>query len=280
MDHVTIAEMAIKAVLYEVTTSPKPGLVDRVSNGAHKDMDFYTFMASSAALSHGFYELAKMTSEFKGTPLKLLELIRPIGIEMERKMFTATSGVNTHKGIIFSLGLCTAAAVQMAKTESLSAENVINYIKKMTHDISMELNTADSTENTNGEKIFKNYGMKGIRGEAESGYPTMMNFGLDELKNSYYNLECKNDLFVQVLFSLMATCEDSNIVSRHNPETLKKVQGIAKKFLASGGMHQENAHEILKELDQEFIESHVSPGGSADLLAVTIFFGLIENIIS
>lgn len=280
MDHITIAEMAIKSILYEVTTSPKPGLVDRVNNGAHKDMDFYTFMASSAALSHGFYELAKTTSKFEGTPIELLDFIRPIGIEMELKMYAATSGVNTHKGIIFSLGLCVAAAVKVSAYENLSASNVIAYVKKMTKDISMELKTAESTENTNGEKTFKTYGMKGIRGEAESGYPTVMNYGLDVLKNSYYNLDCKNDSFIQVLFSLMTTCEDSNIVSRHNPETLKKVQDIAKKFLNSGGMYQENAHEILKELDQKFMKSHVSPGGSADLLAVTIFFGLIENIIS
>ena len=41
---------AQKALLYEVTTNPKPGLVDPVEHGAHPDMDIYTFIDSSEAM--------------------------------------------------------------------------------------------------------------------------------------------------------------------------------------------------------------------------------------
>ena len=43
-----IAAFAVEGMLYEVTATPKPGLVDRANNGAHYDMDYFTFMSSAA----------------------------------------------------------------------------------------------------------------------------------------------------------------------------------------------------------------------------------------
>lgn len=277
--HKRIAEMATRAILYEVTTSPKPGLVDRHNSGAHNDMDFFTFMASSAAISSGFYEIAEKAYNHTGSPVELMKEIRPIGIKMEKNMFDSTDQINTHKGIIFSLGILTAASVASGRKEDLETGKIIEYSRKMTLGITDELRKCQAIEKSNGEKTFSQYGTLGIRGEVEKGFPTVVNFGLDVLKNSYYTLDYKNEIFLQVLFSLMSACEDSNILSRHNLETLKEVQDTAKNFLEAGGMEQENAHEIVSKLDQEFISRNISPGGSADLLAVTIFFGLIENII-
>lgn len=279
MDRKMIAEMATKAILYEVSTTPKPGLVDRINSGAHDDMDFFTFMASSSAISQGFYEIAEVAYEYNGSPNNLLKLLRPIGMAMEKKMFHATDKINTHKGIIFSLGILTASAVQVSKMSTLTIDNTIDYVKEMTEGLSSELTFESNQMTTHGERSFKTYGLKGIRGEVEMGFPTVMKFGLDALKNSYYTLEYKNDLFIQVLFSLMTVCEDSNIIARHDPETLYEVQALAKNFIESGGMAQEHAKDILNTLDQEFIKRNISPGGAADLLAVTIFLGLIENII-
>lgn len=275
----TIAEKAVRAILYEVTTSPKPGLVDRFNNGAHSDMDFFTFMASSSAISNGFYEIAEFASKYKGKPEDLLVHLRPIGIEMEKLMFRATNKVNTHKGIVFSLGILTAAAVKVSEQEELTTARIIEYCKRMTGGLTLELSHDDGGPDTHGKKTFKSYGTLGIRGEVEKGFPTVVKFGLDALKKTYYTLECKNDLFLQVLFTLMSVCEDSNILSRHDPETLEEVQVVAKNFIESGGMNQKDVHKKIKELDDVFIKRHISPGGSADLLAVTIFFGLIENII-
>ncbi|MHA1366376.1 MAG: triphosphoribosyl-dephospho-CoA synthase, partial [Candidatus Heimdallarchaeota archaeon] len=46
-----IASNITKAILLEVTCTPKPGLVDRKNSGAHRDMDIFTFMISSAVIS-------------------------------------------------------------------------------------------------------------------------------------------------------------------------------------------------------------------------------------
>lgn len=53
-----LASAAVKALVLEVSTSPKPGLVDRFSCGAHKDMDFYTFIDSAFCLEPYFAEMA------------------------------------------------------------------------------------------------------------------------------------------------------------------------------------------------------------------------------
>ena len=53
----TIATCATRALLYEVSVTPKPGLVDRLGNGAHSDMDFFTFIDSATTLSPYFRDI-------------------------------------------------------------------------------------------------------------------------------------------------------------------------------------------------------------------------------
>lgn len=279
MDYIDIASMINKAILYEVSTTPKPGLVDRNNNGAHDDMDYLTFMSSASSIASGFYKIAEHANEFIGSPKALFESIRPIGMAMEKKMFDATAGVNTHKGIIFSLGVLCAASVVVLKQNELNVENIINYASSMTVGLTDELNMSRPVEMTHGERLYFKYGITGIRGEVEAGFPSVTKTGLDVLRKSYYTLQCKNDLFVQVLFALMTCVEDSNILSRHDSETLMEVQKMAKEFLDSGGMIKKNGLERVKVLDDLFIERRISPGGSADLLAVTLYLGMIENLI-
>ena len=46
-----VAQQATRSLLYEVSITPKPGLVDRIDSGAHTDMDFFTYLDSSVALT-------------------------------------------------------------------------------------------------------------------------------------------------------------------------------------------------------------------------------------
>ncbi len=92
-----IGALAIEAMLYEVTCTPSPGLVDRVNSGAHQDMDFYSFMASSAALSMPMTRCAQAGILHEGSLEALLPVLRIIGLEGEQAMFAATQGVNTQK---------------------------------------------------------------------------------------------------------------------------------------------------------------------------------------
>lgn len=278
-----ISEIAIRAILYEVSTTPKPGLVDRQNSGAHHDMDYFTFLASTSAITSGIHEVCRIADEFSGRPKDLFNMIRVVGVKTERDMFRTTKNVNTHKGIIFSMSLMCVAAIQVNKKahkDGLTSHHIAAYIMRMVSGISQELDyKSNLVPPTHGERIYNRYGFKGIRGEAESGFLSVMKHGLIYLRKNVHKYNNKNDLFIDVLFNLMSVCNDTNILSRHDLETLIEVQGIAKDFMEVGGMLKQGALSKVKDIDDLFITRNISPGGAADLLAVTIFIGLLEGII-
>lgn len=279
-----IARYALQALLYEVSASPKPGLVDRFNQGAHKDMDFFTFMSSSASLVFYFFNCAEAGIKYAGgDPEELFQALRGIGFKAEKAMFEATGGVNTHKGLIFSLGIICAAAsccMEENKTDSVDTETICGKISMMTKGLCLrELASMNKTEGlTYGEKLYRKYGLKGIRGEVESGFPTVRSCSLPVLKQlksmKTYHM---NDIYVQTLLHLMTVNEDTNIVARHDMETLEYVRQYARRILDAGGMLSEEGVRMVYEMDRAFIGRNISPGGSADLLAVTIMLGLLSG---
>lgn len=278
-----ISNISIKSILYELSATPKPGLVDRENSGAHKDMDFFTFLNSSSVFGSYFYNCTKMGIEFKGNDFRdLLVNIRPIGIKAEKDMFKATHNINTHKGIIFSLGIISAAVGSLFyeyNKKYYTAIDISKRIRKITKGISHELEEAyDKKDLTYGEKLFIKYGVKGIRGELESGLKTVLEYSYPVFTKMV--LERKhhiNDILVQTLIYLIAYTEDSNILGRHNMDVLNYVQNKAKKALKLGGYFTLEGKEFIKDMDREFINENISPGGAADLLAVNIALYIIEN---
>lgn len=276
-----IMELAEKAIIYEVSATPKPGLVDRNNSGAHSDMDYYTFLDSSIALMDYFYNCALTGLTFdEPRYYRLLEKIRPIGIEAERSMYEATNGVNTHKGIIFSLGIIAAAAGLHYKNEGsqyIPAAEISQLVRMMCQGITEELKDTDHKGTlTYGEKIFKRYGVKGIRGEVESGFQTVLRHSLPMLKELLKEERSINDILVHVLLALIANTKDSNILGRHNMEMLEYAQERARTALSLGGYFTPEGREFVQEMDRDFIEKNISPGGAADLTAVTLFLYFLE----
>jgi triphosphoribosyl-dephospho-CoA synthase len=280
------ASLAQRAILYEVSTTPKPGLVDRENSGAHKDMDFFTFMASSSALYRGLYECAMEGLNFEEEDsTKLLDRIRKPGIECEKAMFQATNGVNTHKGIIFSQGILCAVVGKMFRQqgkEKYDIEEICDEVKKVAQGLTEKdfKGIDNKTVLTHGERLYKEYGFKGIRGEVESGFSTVLKNTVQSLREwkKDKNLSM-NDLFLELLLRLMAGSEDTNIIIRGGTENLNYVRKISQEFIAEGGIQQPDAKKKLESMNDEFIRRYISPGGSADLLAVTIFLGMMEGIL-
>ncbi len=280
-----ISQQALLSMLYEVSASPKPGLVDRFNQGAHKDMDFFTFMASSSALVYFFRDCAAKGMEYAGMePIELFKALRGLGKVAENAMFDATVGVNTHKGLIFSLGIVSAAASSCVKENAgdrISSDEICEKVFRMTHGLCRkELDSINKTEGlSHGEALFKKYGYRGIRGEVESGFQTVRNCSLPTMKllkaQRSYSM---NDIFVQTLLHLMTVNEDTNIAARHDDKTLRYVQQYAKRVLAAGGMLTEKGAQMVNEMDRDFIERNISPGGSADLLAVTIMLDRLSEM--
>lgn len=280
-----ISQKAQLALLYEVSASPKPGLVDRFNSGAHKDMDFFTFMASSAALGPYFSICAAEGMKLPGRrPQELFRALRDIGRQAEKIMFEATGGINTHKGLIFSLGMICAAATNCMKenrTGKVDIEAICQKVSIMTEGLCLrELDGMRKAEGlSNGERLYKQYGFRGIRGEVESGFLTVRRYALPVLQQmkSIGNYT-RNDRYVQTLLHLMAVNEDTNIAARVDSEKLEYVRRYARDVLDAGGMFSSQGVELVYEMDRRFTEENISPGGSADLLAVTIMLDLLSEM--
>ena len=270
-----IAGYAIEAMLCEVAAYPSPGLVSSISKGAHIDMDHYSFIKSTSILSR-YMVLFAEEGYSKRDPKEIFKDIRSIGMEAENEMFNGTKGVNTHKGMIFLLGI-SCAAVTKAMHDKKNFKEIQEIIKQMTRGIVQDELFCMNKDNaiSHGEKLFLKYNVEGIRGQVERGIPLVFNYSFDIYKkNNFLKL---NDRLIHTLLSIMKHCEDSNIIHRHSMDTLKEVQQKATHIISVGGMTTAIGKLSIEALDKEFIERHISPGGSADLLAVTIFFNFVEK---
>ena len=177
-----IGACAVEAMLYEVSATPKPGLVDRANNGAHHDMDFFTFMSSAAALRGSFDAFARIGVQHQAGPLhEMLPALQQAGRTAEQQMFALTQGVNTHKGMIFSLGMLAGAAGRLAaQGETLTAEKLCRSVAALCTGITAAAYAGirEQGQLTKGEAMYLKYGVTGVRGEVENGFPTVRRAGL------------------------------------------------------------------------------------------------------
>ena len=276
-----IQNSCIESMTYEVMAAPKPGLVDRFNNGAHKDMDLFTFINSIVSLKDYYYNITKLGYDFTSEDYRLLmEEIRPLGIEAEKSMFKATDGVNTHKGLIFLMGIIAAAAGNLhRRSMDISPKNISKLTRQMTGGITDELKVdLESDDLTYGERIFKEYNITGIRGEVEKGLPRVMKVSLPIYTKLMNNPKIEqNTAMIHTLLHLMVVVDDINILGRHGMDTLDYVRKRAKHALKYGGYLSPKGRKYVKYMDMDFINRHISPGGSADLLAVTVLLYLLRE---
>lgn len=270
-----IADTARWALLEEVRTTPKPGLVDCDSNGAHTDMDVCTFVSSAEALYPYFKVMAAYGWSDYNNPERLFEKIRPVGKLAEEAMYQATDGVNTHKGLIFSIGILSAAAAAVYRRKNAFIRNdIFAEEMQMVHTaMQRELNLTQQKKEslTNGEKVYQTYGSLGVRGEALYGYAAVRNLSLPVVEEGVQKHRPFDRIKIQALLMLMSQVEDSNILSRSNMDMLRHVQGMSREFLNTGGVYRDDGIETMKQWDKQFTEWNISPGGAADLLAITLF---------
>lgn len=277
-----VGALAIEAMLYEVTCTPAPGLVDRMNSGAHQDMDFYSFMASSAALGLPMARCAEAGMNHEGSIESLLPVLRLIGLEGEKAMLRATKGVNTQKGLIFLLGIMAGVTgFLMAQGQTVTPRAVLSSAAQMvTGIVERELMcaaTKDQVALTAGEKLYLTYGITGIRGELAEGLPAVLHKALPALREALEKGLSVNDALVQTLLVLMTCVDDTTVMHRHHPDKMRIwVRTHAQEVLKVGGMATAEGKKQCTALDEQFITENVSPGGVADLLAVTWFLYRIE----
>lgn len=277
-----IEQLAYKSLLYEVSASPKPGLVDQLDNGAHQDMDFKMFVKSANAIKKTFYDCALAGANFESSeyPVLLREL-RAIGIRGEKEMFAATKGVNTHKGLIFSLGIISAAAGTLYESGrmKINAIDISNRVKEISSKLIRDdfKDIHSKSHLTYGERLYKEYGIKGIRGEVESGFKSVLENSLPYFEERMRKKESLNDALVNCLLILMTSTQDGNVMGRHNDSVLEFVKNQAQKALQYNGISTAVGRKFVNEMNRDFIKKRISPGGSADLLAITIMLYMLES---
>ena len=275
-----IASYAVEALLVEAAATPKPGLVDRANNGAHEDMDFFTFQKSAAALAPYFTEFVRAGAGEGRNLYTLLSELRPIGRAAESAMYARTGGVNTHKGAIFSFGVLLGAAGWIsAHGKPLMADAVLNAVRIICAGLChTDYGGQFDTPQTKGQAAYLTYGLTGVRGEAEAGFPLVWDYALPLYRVRRAKHAPLNDALVDVLLVLMAHNMDTNVLGRHDLAMLQRVQEEADRIAKLGGMRTERGRAALQAFDAQLIDAWVSPGGSADLAAVTHFLYEIESM--
>ena len=269
------SNLALKSVILEVSAFPSFGLVSPQSNGSHDDMDFFTFIHSGFSLDSYFKEVIK--AGYSELPIHLIfKKIRYMGKIAEDKMFLATNNVNTHKGLIFLMGI-TAACAAKTKSQNLPFENISTFIKEMCKDILKDFDNIHLKKKlTHGEKLFLNHGIVGVRGVAKSGLEMVFNGGISTFKDSIANGEHINHAMIRTLIYLMSILEDTTILHRHDIKILNEVKDTAI-YLKEKFSNESLNIQTLNEIEQDFISKRISPGGAADLLAITMFLSFIQN---
>ncbi len=247
-----IGQMAAEALRFELELSPKPGLICPASNGSHSDMSHETMKKSIEALRPYFIRLA--VEGYNNEPLSR-KRISSIGIEAEKAMYEATRGINTHKGALFALGLTAATASHILFKEGRISKNALHFSLKAL----AEAFPADTT--THGYEACRKHGVKGALDMARDGYKDMFFVWIPYLRE-YYDVEYA---YHKLLLVIMAGLDDTNICHRGGYEAMNIIKEEAYE------LHADFSIEGLMDFDRKMTERNLSPGGAADMLALTLF---------
>lgn len=247
-----IAELAECALLDELDTTPKPGLVDRADNGAHDDMDYSMMYCSIKALRPYFMQLAQSGFQAELPPFGE---INKIGLQAERAMYQSTQGVNTYKGALFSMGLAVVAAAH-----TYYNMHTIDH-EALRRDIAALAVQFPAAKGTHGEMVMARHQVAGARSCACEAYPMLFARWLpffDSHASDPYR-------FHKTLLLIMSTLDDTNLFYRGGEQAVEQTKTL------SAALLEVFSPEGLQLLNQRMVLDHLSPGGSADMLSLTAF---------
>jgi triphosphoribosyl-dephospho-CoA synthase len=269
-----VAGIAAGALLAELETWPKPGLVSHIDCGSHTDMDASTFRASLVAITPFLGEMAVAGAMGHG-----MDKLRYIGLKAEQAMLKETGGANTHRGAIFALGLLSAAAGAtwpgtLAAPMQWSAPLLSTTVRRRWGPAIMR---GPIPLRSHGTDALRRYGAGGARAQAATGFPHAIDVGLPALRlGRALAPDDPEAARIQCFFALLESLEDTNLLHRGGPEGLRFAQEQAGNFLRGGGVAQRRWRETAAAVHRGFVARRLSPGGCADLLATTLFLDALD----
>lgn len=269
-----IAEQAVLALLRELAAWPKPGLVSHVDSGSHKDMDAAMMQASAGSLRPFFAELARAGQDGAN-----MEHLRTIGLRAEATMLAVTGGVNTHRGAVFGMGLLCAAAGEITE---VSAEGAAVAPSRL-GDVVMRRWAAEIRRGpiqlfSHGAAALRRYGAGGARAEAAGGFRSVYEVGWPALRQGRsLQPNDANAALVHACFALIAAVGDTNLLHRGGADGMRFASTAAASFLSRGGVGAPDWRSRAEAVHADFVARRLSPGGCADLLAMTMFVEALES---
>jgi triphosphoribosyl-dephospho-CoA synthase len=265
-----IAASAVHCLLLELETWPKPGLVSHIDPGSHDDMDADTFRVSVSAIEPYFHALAEAGACGCG-----MGRLRNIGLDAEAAMLVATSGVNTHRGAIFGMGLLCAAAGARAAARIDPTLWLGATVSQLWGSSILD---GPVLLRSHGTRARRRFGAGGARMEAAQGFPSVYEVGLPALRRGARKAPDDAEAArVEVCFALIAALEDTNLLHRGGVPGLRFARRAARRFLDEGGVGRPGWRERARSVHKSFVSRWLSPGGSADLLAMTLFVNALES---
>jgi triphosphoribosyl-dephospho-CoA synthase len=257
-----IGRTASVALYDELALAPKPGLVSFIDSGSHDDMDAQTFLRSLNALRPYFVRIARL-----GAQGATFAQLRASGMRAEACMLQATSGVNTHRGAIFSLGLlCASAGWHAAQGQPLHAAGLRNTLLRL-WGADLACHAASARSASNGRTAAQRFSLRSAAHEAALGFPTLFETALPALRAARRQGLGTTAARLQLLFTLIAELDDTNLAHRGGATGLRFAQQTARGWLQAGGAAAGDAIAHAEASHRAFVARRLSPGGSADLLA-------------
>lgn len=265
-----LADLAVEALIDEVELSPKPALVDRRGCGAHDDLSLELMHASAWSLWATFHDMAAAGEKAGQVDVALRETLGRLGRDGEAQMLAVTGGVNTHRGAIWALGLLVTAAAQEARPMPAAVTLRAARLARL------EDRHISQRTPSNGERVRQRYGVGGARAEAQAGFPGALHHGLPQLRRSRAAGAGESHARLDALLAIMAQLDDTCMLHRAGPEGLSCMHDGSRAVLEAGGSASLAGRRRLKDLECHLLRLNASPGGAADLLAVTLFLDRLE----
>jgi triphosphoribosyl-dephospho-CoA synthase len=251
-----LARAATLALLDELATTPKPGLVDLEHAGAHRDLCFERMTASAHALEPTFASIAR-SAQNECPSLALREELGNLGRRGERAMLRATGGTNAHRGAIWALGLLVAAR------SSLAGNVDARTIAERAGALARLPDRFAGVRATHGESVRRTYRTAGAYGEASRDFPHVTDVALPLVRGGTPGAD--------VLLALLTRVDDTCVLHRGGRRALALAKVGARFALAAGGTTSPLGLRRTRALDAALVAHNASPGGCADLLASAFF---------
>ena len=265
-----LATQAVRALLAEADLTPKPGLVDQRGTGAHTDLSLELMHRSARSLFPAFQTMAEAALGQTASQ-RLRVQLAAIGRDGERAMLAATGGSNSHKGAIWALGLLVAG------TMLCPGHGDPQVIAALAGTLASHPDVLPPQTGANGHRARLQYGVKGAVGEAQDGFPHVVAVGLPALLRARAQGVPEPFARLDALMAIMAALDDTCLLHRGGRPALDTAQRGARQVLEAGGTASGPGMAQLLALDGQLLALNASPGGSADLLAATLFLDSVAR---